>query len=125
MLMLPNQIVEAWELKEGPVIVTTVDSSGMPNSVYATCVRMSSDHRIVIADNYFSKTRQNIEKGSLITVLFITQAGESYQVKGEVEYHAKGVIYEFMKSWNPTKHPGHAAVVVNPLEAYSGKSKLL
>lgn len=125
MLMLPNNIIEAWGHKEGPVVVSTVDREGVPNSVDATCVGMSLDHRIVIADNYFFKTKLNIEQGSLITILFITGSGESYQVKGEVEYHTEGVLFEFMKSWNPSKHPGHAAVVVNPLEAYSGKAKLL
>lgn len=125
MLALPNKILEAWGQKEGPVIVTTVDQTNMPNSVYATCVGMSSDNRIMIADNYFYKTKLNIEQGSKISVLFITRAGDSYQIKGDVEYHTEGFLYDFMKSWNPSKHPGHAAVVVNPVEVYSGKTKLL
>ncbi len=125
MVALNNEIFEAWGQKDGPVVVTTVDHAGIPNSVYATCVGMSADRRIVIADNYFSKTRLNIERGSRISVLFITQAGKSYQVKGEAEYHTAGVLFDFMKSWNPSKHPGHAAVVVNPLEAFSGKERIL
>jgi uncharacterized protein len=125
MQVLTNEIIEAWGQKEGPVVVTTVDKENMPNSVYATCVGMSADHRIVVADNYFSKTKLNIEQGSRVVVLFITEAGKSYQIKGEVEYHTSGVLFDFMKSWNPIKHPGHGAVVVNPLEAYSGKTRIL
>ena len=125
MQVLTNEIIEAWGQKDGPVVVTTIDRSGMPNSVYATCVGMSADQRIVIADNYFYKTKLNIEQGSKISVLFITQAGKSYQIKGDVEYRTEGALFDFMKSWNPSKHPGHAAVVLNPLEAYSGKMKIL
>ena len=123
--MIPEMIQQAWNKREGAVVLTTVDELGIPNSIYATCVGLSEDKRIVIADNYFFKTKQNIEKNNKITVLFITKEGKSYQVKGEAEYHTSGELYDFMKSWNPSKHPGHGALVVNASEVYSGKERLL
>ena len=116
---------QAWEQRDGAIVLTTVDGKGMPNSIYATCVGLSDDKRIVIADNYFFKTKQNIEAKSKATVLFITKEGKSYQVKGDVEYHTSGAIFDWMKGWNPTKHPGHGALVVNSTEMYSGKEKLI
>ncbi|NCB01944.1 MAG: pyridoxamine 5'-phosphate oxidase family protein [Spirochaetia bacterium] len=119
-----EMLKQAWEKRDGAVVLTTVDSDGMPNSIYATCVGLSSDNRIVIADNYFYKTKQNIEAKSKVTVLFITLEGKSYQVKGEMEYHSSGEMFTWMKSWNPTKHPGHGALVINATHLYSGKEKL-
>jgi len=122
---MSDVLQQAWEKRDGAIVVTTVDSKGMPNSIYATCVGFSDDKRIVVADNYFYKTKQNIDAKSKATVLFITKEGKSYQVKGDLEYHTSGALFDWMKGWNPTKHPGHGALVINATEMYSGKEKLL
>lgn len=124
MNFLPEEVCAAWDEHEGPVVLTTVDASGMPNSIYATCVGLFEKNKIVIADNYFNKTRENILSGSKASVLFITSAGKAYQVKGALEYFKDGDVFAFMKCWNPEKHPGHAAVAIVPEEVYSGAKKL-
>lgn len=78
----------------------------------------------MIADNYFDKTRQNIHAGSLGAVLFITSEKKAYQLKGSIEYHENGPVFEDMKRWNPKQHPGHAATVLLVREAYTGAKKL-
>jgi hypothetical protein len=83
------------------------------------------EDKIVIADNYFDKTRRNIFQGSKGSVLFMTEANKPYQLKGSIEYHTEGEIFNDMKKWNPCKHPGHAAAVLVVEEAYSGAEKLL
>ncbi len=125
MNVLPEEVIVAWKHREGPAVCTTVDSNGVPNSIYVTCTALSDDGTIVIADNYFHKTRKNIENGTPVTVLFITDVGTSYQVKGTVSYHTSGEVFSFMKSWNPEKHPGIAAAAVTPEQVYSGKKQLL
>lgn len=125
MYSMPKSVKEAWASHEGPIIFTTVDQVGLPNSIYATCAALSDDGCIVIADNYFNKTKANIEGGSSASVLFITPDRTSYQVKGSVEYHVSGPYYAFMKSWNPEKHPGRAAVVIRPSVCYSGSRELI
>jgi hypothetical protein len=35
MKVLPEEVIKAWDEKSGPVILTTVDASGIPNSIYA------------------------------------------------------------------------------------------
>ncbi|MGM0432099.1 MAG: pyridoxamine 5'-phosphate oxidase family protein [Spirochaetota bacterium] len=121
---LTSEVLRAWGEREGPVVLSTVGTDGMPNSIYATCVELSDDELVVIADNYFSKTKQNIEQGSPASVLFITGEGKAYQIKGKVEYYKTGTYYDFMKSWNPKEHPGHGALVITPQEIYKGKKKL-
>ncbi len=125
MAKLPEKVSRAWDDREGPIVFTTVDRDGVPNAIYATCVAKFGEDRLVIADNYFDKTRKNIFSGSRGSILFITGEGKSYQVKGTIEYHEKGDIFVEMKSWNPTKHPGHAAAALVVEEVYSGAEKLL
>ena len=125
MAKLPEKVNKAWINREERIIFTTVDENGIPNSVYITCTARYGEDLIVIADNYFDKTKKNILSGSKGSVLFITKDGTAYQAKGSIEYHREGEIYDDMKTWNPEKHPGHAAVALKIEEVYSGADKVM
>lgn len=122
---LPEAISKAWDDRKGPVIFTTVDNQGVPNAIYATCVSKYDESSIVIADNYFDKTQKNILAGSQGSVLFMTNTDKAFQLKGTIEYHKDGAVFEDMKRWNPQQHPGHAAAVLKVGAVYSGATKLL
>lgn len=122
---LPEKVSNAWDDHQGPVILTTVDEAGTPNAIYATCVAKYDEETLVVANNYFSKTLKNIQSGSKGSLLFITKEGAAYQVKGSIEYHTEGAIFDNMKTWNPEKHPGHAATALKVEAVYSGAEKLL
>ncbi|MEA2062983.1 MAG: pyridoxamine 5'-phosphate oxidase family protein [Gemmatimonadota bacterium] len=124
MATMSKDILEAWENREGPAVLATVDGDGTPNIIYVTCVGAFSNDSLVVADNYFDKTRKNIKQGSKGSILFISKEGKAYQVKGNLEYHNSGEIFDFMKSWNPSQHPGHAAAVLRVEEVFSGAEKL-
>ena len=124
MTALPDSVRQAWEDRDGPVILATVDSDGVPNIIYATCVGSFSDDRLVVADNYFDKTRRNLLAGGKGSLLFRDKKGKAYQVKGELEYHKDGEVFDHMKTWNPSQHPGHAAAALRIEEVYSGAEKL-
>ena len=126
MAKLPKEVSDAWENMKGALVLTTVDSNGIANSIYATCISKFDEETIVVADNYFDKTRKNILSGSKKgVILFITNEDKAYQIKGSLEYHTDGAIFDDMKNWNPEKHPGHAAAVLKVEEVYKGADKLL
>ena len=125
MPQLPKAVSEAWDQHEGPIVLTTVDANGMPNSIYATCAAKFDESHLVVADNFFNKTRANIEAGSKGSILFITGEGKAFQVKGSLDRQEAGAIFDDMKCWNPEKLPGHAAAVLTVEEVYSGGEKLL
>ena len=126
MSMLPKSVIEAWEDRNGAIILTTVDSNGLPNAIYASCVSKFSDDKLVVADNFFDKTRANIKAGSKGSILFMTNEGKSFQVKGTISYETSGAVFDDMKKgWLNEKMPGVAAAVLNVEEAYSGAEKLL
>lgn len=124
MTQLPEIVSQAWEDKEGPIVLTTVDAEGTPNSIYATCVRKAGEDTFVVADNFFNKTRANILAGSKGALLFITAEGKAYQVKGTIEYHTEGAVFDAMKQWNPERLPGHAATALKVEQVYAGGEQL-
>jgi len=125
MSRLPENVSKAWDDKKGPIIFSTVDANGVPNAIYAGCMNKFDEETLVVADNYFNKTQSNIFAGSKGSILFITNEDKSYQIKGTIEYHKDGVIFDDMKKWNPEKLPGHAAAALKVEEVYSGGEKLL
>jgi predicted pyridoxine 5'-phosphate oxidase superfamily flavin-nucleotide-binding protein len=122
---LPEIVSQSWERKEPRVIFTTVDPAGNPNSIFVVFVKKYAEDRIVIADNYFFKTRANIRSGSRGVILFITPEQKAYQIKGAIEYVTAGEIFEDMKRWNDSAHPGLGAAVLHVEEVYCGAEKLL
>ena len=122
---LPQNVSAAWDNRIGPVILATVDQNGRPNAIYATCVGKFGNDTLVVADNYLDKTKRNILHGSQGAMLFITKDNQAFQVKGPLTYHRSGPIYEDMKKWNPTQHPGHAAAALTVEKVYSGAKELL
>ena len=125
MVKLPEIAVQAWGNREGPVVLTTVDSNGMPNAIYVTCVKKISDDQIVIADNKMSKTRANILAGSAASMLYITKERKAFQLKGSLEYKTSGDIFDEMKNgWLDKKYPGHGAIVFRVEAVFSGAEKL-
>ncbi|MEE9412028.1 MAG: pyridoxamine 5'-phosphate oxidase family protein [Methylococcales bacterium] len=122
---LPEKVSQAWEDKEGPIILSTVNGDGIPNAIYVSCVSLFSEDMIVVANNKFSKTLENILSGSKGSILFITKEAKSYQIKGSIEYFKEGSIFEDMKQWNPKQDLGFGAATLKVEEVYTGAEKLV
>lgn len=122
---IPQEALDALASPASPPIFSTVSPSGSVNSIYATCMWLYGDDSILVADNYFKKTKENIDSGSAGSILVITDAKKTYQFKGRLEYADSGAPFDFMKSRNPAHLPGHGAVVLKVSELYSGSEQLL
>ena len=124
---LPEIISEAWDSREGPMVLTTVNTDAIPNAIYVSCVKKLSEKRVVIADNYFDKTRINILGGSKGSLLFITREHQAFQVKGFFGYYTSGTLYEDMWQYikNVIQFKQHGVAVLNIEEAYCGSQRLL
>jgi uncharacterized protein len=118
-------VVKAWDNREGPAVLTTMDPGKTPNVIYVNEIRYVPREGFIVADNFFCKTRANIQHGTKGAILFLTKEGKSFQVKGPMTYHTEGSIFENMRSWHDPKYPGVAAVLLRVEEAYSGADKLL
>lgn len=125
MKKLPEIVSKAWENRKEAIVFTTLSKDGIPNSIYATCVSKMNDSQIVVANNFFNKTLENIQSGSMGSILFLTNDDKSYQIKGNVNYYTEGEIFKAMKKWNPENLPGLGAAVIEIGEVYSGAKKLV
>ena len=125
MATLPENATQAWENREGPVVLTTVDAQGVPNTIYVTCVKKIAEDKIVVADNKMDKTQANLKAGCTVNLLYITKDMQAYQIKGFPEYQTSGTIFENMiNGWLDKKYHAKAAVVINIEEVYSGAEKI-
>ena len=120
MSKLPKIVLDEWANKVDAVTITTVNTDGMPNSIYATCVSLHDGDKILVADNFFNKTLKNIKDGGKGAVLFLTKENKSYQLKGTFDYATDGELFADMKKWNPEQLPGKGVAVLNVEEIYSG-----
>ena len=124
MVQLPPEVNEEWEKREGPAVLTTVDTKAVPNTIYVSAIRKYGDDRFVIADSAFCKTRQNIADGSPGSLLFISKDGAAYQIKGAIEYHQNDDVFNSVLEWADPEYELIGAAVVLVEEVYKGAELL-
>ena len=124
MTSLPPEARQAWENRERRVVLTTTDAQGVPNSIWTLCAELLDDDKVVIANNSMSKTLENVKLGGKAALLFIAPKREAYQLKGRVEHHSEGPIYDYLKSWLNPDYPGKSAVLFKIEEVYYGATKV-
>ncbi len=122
---LPEIVSQAWASREGPVVLTTVSADGVPNSIYANCAEKFSEGIIAVTDNYFNKTRENLQRPHTGSLLFITAERKAYQIKGRLDYETEGELFDFMLTWSNPKHPRVGVAIINVEEVYCGGERLL
>ena len=116
---------QAWLDREKRMVFTTVDGDGVPNAIWILCAQLVDGDKIVIANNSMHKTLANIERGGKASLLYIAPEREAYQVKGTVEHHPSGPIFDSMKSWLNPSYPGKSAVLLNIEEVYYGADRVV
>jgi len=118
-------VAQAWDNRQGPAVLATVDAARTPNAIYVGEIRYVPGKGFIVVDNYFCKTRANIKAGTKGAILFLTKERKSFQVKGSLSYYTQGPVFKNMHSWHGPKYPGVAALLLRVDEAYSGADKLL
>jgi predicted pyridoxine 5'-phosphate oxidase superfamily flavin-nucleotide-binding protein len=94
---MTEELKNDWGNRNKAIVLTTVSSGGVPNSIYATCNALFNDDSILVANNFFDKTLKNIDNTGKASVLFITNDDKSYQVKGSVKHMRAGAEFDDMK----------------------------
>jgi predicted pyridoxine 5'-phosphate oxidase superfamily flavin-nucleotide-binding protein len=93
-------------LKARRVILGTASKSGMPNAVPIGIIRFFDDETIVLVDNYFLKTRANLEENPCVSLTFwdieekegVLITRSAYQLKGKIKIEDSGPIYEKIRA---------------------------
>jgi len=108
--------------KAGALAIATATTRGEPNVVPMSFARLLPDDRILLMDNFLSKTMENIRANPRVAVSVWQQGpSEGYQFKGEARIETNGEVFEDGVKWvrgkSPTLNP-RAAVVVEVDSVY-------
>jgi predicted pyridoxine 5'-phosphate oxidase superfamily flavin-nucleotide-binding protein len=119
MVKMPPEIKDCVS-KQKPLPIATADKIGKPNVVFVTMWKILDDETLLIVDNFFNKTRKNIEANpQMAIVAYDSDAKKSYQIKGTVNIENKGDRFSAAKEMADSKKlPGRAAVVFHVKEIY-------
>ena len=122
MVKMPAEVKETLE-KQKPVPIATASKSGVPNVVFVGLLKIVDDETLMIADNFFYKTAQNLGENPKISILcYNGETKKSFQIKGSATVCKEGVDYEAMKTWVHgvnNKLPAKACVMVKVTEIYN------
>ena len=124
MAKLPEVVKEAID-KQDVFPIATCSSEGVSNVVYVTYLKTMDDETVLIADNYFDKTRSNILSNPKMAFVVRDKDKGSFQVKGSVERLTDGPIFKEMQEWVRDDLPRAAAVVLHVEEVYNGAKRLV
>jgi len=124
MTELTGEALDAWNKRERRMVLTTVDSAGTPNAIWILCARLGDDGRLVIANNAMHKTLENITNGCRGSLLYIAPEREAYQLKGRLEEHRSGPVFDDMKKWLNPDYPGRSAILMHIDAVFYGAVQL-
>ena len=121
---IPKEFDIAWDEREPNAVLTTIDANGIPNSVWVLCLHRLNKRKIQIANNSLNKTLANIKTNPYGALLFLASDRRAYQVKGNLEYHTDGEIFQNIREWLDPKYPGHGVAALTIEEIYFGAEKV-
>jgi len=123
MARLPDVVKKA-VAKQNTFPVATCNQEGIPNVIYIKYLKVIDDETVLIADNYLSKTRDNILSNGKIAFVVLDKEKDSFQIKGTAERLTEGDMFDEVQKWVPDKLPRVAAVIMRVESVYSGAERL-
>jgi len=124
MVQLPKMVKDAIN-KQDVFPVATCSQNGTPNVVYIKFLKVLDDKTVLIADNYLSKTRDNILHNPKLAFVARDEEKGSFQIKGTVKRLIDGPMYGEVQKWVPDNFPKVAAVVLHIEQIYNGANQLV
>ena len=122
MVKMPVEVKETLE-KQKPIPIATASKSGVPNVVFVGLLKIVDDETLMLADNFFNKTAQNLMENPKIAILcYNSETKKSFQIKGNVTLCKEGENFATMKAWVHginDKLPAKACVMVKITEIYN------
>jgi predicted pyridoxine 5'-phosphate oxidase superfamily flavin-nucleotide-binding protein len=125
MAKMTDRIKELFNEQQA-VILATATKDGVPNAVPVGAKKILDDETILISDQYFNKTLQNLKDNDQAAVTFWGDNSEGYQLKGTVTIETSGERFEETAKWiegiakminRPLKSKG--AIILNIKEIFS------
>ncbi len=105
-----------------PLATSSPDS--VPNVVYVKYLKVLDDQTVLIGDNYFEKTKKNLEDNKYAAFVVLDEKKGSFQIKGRTKRLLNGPLYDEVQNWVEKNHPRAAAVVIDVEEIFNGAKRI-
>lgn len=109
-------------LEEAELVWVGTSSNDVPNVNIVAFFKVIED-KILLIDNFFNKTRANIEENPNVAITAKEpDGGDAYQLKGTAEIHTDGKIYEEVREWAKSEDenlPAKAGILVDVKNIYN------
>ena len=111
---IPNHLTKV--LEKAIVGFSTINfDDGKPHNI-AVEINKVENQKIIITDNHFNKTFQNLQKNPQVSLVFWNEE-VGFRIDGIVEYQIKGKWFDFVKKLDTNKgYSPRGAVIVNVTE---------
>ena len=102
-------------IEENALAFATVDSEGNPHCIAVGDVKVASDDKILVGDNYMNKTLKNIQKNpNVALVVWSKDESVGYRLQGTAEYFSEGKWLDKVKAIPENKEfPCKGAILIN------------
>ncbi len=102
------------------VFLATASKDGIPNVVPIGAFKLLDDERLLISDQFFKKTLNNLKENPKIAISFWGEKG-GFQIKGSITLHTSDEVFTqdvaWMKEMRPNLTP-KSAVIMKITEVY-------
>lgn len=125
LVKVTEEIKEVFE-KQRIIPLATANDDCKPNVIFVGMWWWEDRERMIVVDNYFNKTRQNLDYNPQVAlVAWDKEESKSFQIKCRSEIHREGPL--FMKGYEKAKGREHsfpckAVVVLYVEEVYKASA---
>ncbi len=106
------------------VFLATSSKNSTPNVVPIGAFKLMDDETLLISDQFFSKTMQNLKENPKVAISWWGEKG-GFQIKGQVTLHTNDEVFSqdvaWMKELRPNLVP-KSAVILKIAEVYQIKA---
>jgi predicted pyridoxine 5'-phosphate oxidase superfamily flavin-nucleotide-binding protein len=120
MTNLPEKVVNNISAVK-TVVFATVSDAGIPNVVPNQFVIVKDPETILVGDNFWHKTADNLKRPNCNVALTSWEGYEGYQLKGIANYVTEGPDYEMMKQKIKSRNeklPAKGCAILKVTEVY-------
>jgi hypothetical protein len=114
MISIPSEVSQL--LQSTVAAFSTCSAEGVPNTVAIAYCKVVSPNQILISDNFFNKTRKNLDQNPHVSVTFWNKEndpnGVGYQIKGLAEVFTSGAWKDAVDQMECNQGQSHKAAIL-------------
>ena len=109
-------------IEKNPAALATVTSGNKPNIIGVAFVKVVSDNKIVITDNYMNQTLRDILKNRNVCLIFWDSLMQGYKLVGQANYFTRGKWFEYVKVMKENSNlPAKGAILIKVTKIIKSK----